>query len=170
MELNIALTGTDCVAWWGAIVATGVLIWDVYKWKSSGARLRLKVQAGMKMLGDPAREQETWVTVRVTNVGNQPTTITTVGLRHYASWWDYVRRKPAKSFIIPQPSLSHQTLPHVLDVGQEWLGGAVQTCDIETMAEDGRLVIEVYDAVHNRPVIGRVVVGSGSRGLPLSRE
>lgn len=38
------MSSTDVVAWWGAVVATAVLIWDIVKWLRSGARLRCTVK------------------------------------------------------------------------------------------------------------------------------
>jgi len=160
------LSGTELVAWWGAIVATGLLLLEVYKWRATGARLRLIVQSGMKLKGHPTRDNETLISVCVTNIGDRPTTITTVALRHFLSWWDRFRKKASQNFIIPNPNLNHHTLPHVLEVGKEWIGGITQDSEIEKMIERGHLVVEVYDSVHRRPVVGRVERKAKRRGGP----
>ncbi len=54
--INIELKGIEIVAWWGAIVATVVLVWDIYKWKTSGPKIRFVVCPGMIVVGDPTRE------------------------------------------------------------------------------------------------------------------
>jgi len=146
------------VAWWGAVVATSVLIWDFYKWKTSGAKIRLLVQSRMKMFGDPSLEDDTFVMFKVTNIGSRPTTITTVGFRYYENWWRKIRKKENLTFIVPNPALNHQQLPYVLDVGQEWMGGTKQTKDIEKYANEGYLIAEIYDSVHEKPSSGRVVI------------
>lgn len=157
MTFNPAFTITDVVAWWGAIIATSVLIRDIYKWKTAGAKIRFLVQSGMSMLGDPEREDVTLVTARVTNIGDRPTTITTVGFKYYKNWWKKFRRKPSKAYVVPSPAFNHQVLPYILEVGQEW-GGVNQTEDLENMANDGYLIMEVYDSVHNKPSTGRVII------------
>ena len=158
MEFNINLTSTDIVAWWGAILATTVLVWDIYKWKTSGSKLRLLVQTGMKLMGDPETEDDTFVTFKVTNIGDRPTTITVVGFKYYKSWLDKYRNKTDKAFVIPNPQFNHQVLPYILEVGQEWMGGTKQTDDVIDMAKNGYLILELCDSVHKKPSTGRVVV------------
>ena len=74
-NINITLSGTDIVAWWGAIVATSVLIWDIYKWRTSGPRIKFIVQPNSLVVGDPARKGKRFISVKATNVGDRPTTI-----------------------------------------------------------------------------------------------
>jgi hypothetical protein len=52
------MSGTDIAAWWGAVIATAVLIWDIYKWRTAGPRIALDVRSGMKFLNDPARGKD----------------------------------------------------------------------------------------------------------------
>lgn len=158
MEINISASTTDIVAWWGAIIATVVLAWDIYKWKTSGAKIRLLVSSGMSLYGGGVQDENTYITFRVTNVGDRPTTITTIAGKHYKNMWAKLRNKVTQAFVIPNPTFNHQHLPHMLEVGQEWMGGAEQTSDIEEMAKNGYLFIEVYDSVHEKPSIGRVVI------------
>ncbi len=46
------MSSTDAAAWWGAIVASLILIWDVYKWIKSGTALRLNAVPDMQLLYD----------------------------------------------------------------------------------------------------------------------
>ena len=78
MEINISASTTDIVAWWGAIIATVVFAWDIYKWKTSGAKIRLLVSSGMSLYGGGVKDENTYITFRVTNVEDRPTTITTI--------------------------------------------------------------------------------------------
>ncbi|MFW1369052.1 hypothetical protein ACEWAA_22475 [Vibrio parahaemolyticus] len=66
---------SEIAAWWGAIVASIVLIWDVYKWKTDGPKLNVLLAPNMKTFGDPERDDMTWVSITVTNVGSRPTTL-----------------------------------------------------------------------------------------------
>ena len=58
---------TEIAAWWGAGVATLVLLWDVYKWVTLGPRVRMAVRGNMIVVGDPAQKGKKFVTVRATN-------------------------------------------------------------------------------------------------------
>lgn len=158
MDINISLSTTDIVAWWGAIIATTVLVWDVFKWITSGAKIRLLVSSNMQMFGGFEQNDKNYITLRVTNVGDRPTTISTIGGKHYKNLWSKLTNKVNQAFVIPNPALNNQQLPYVLDVGQEWMGGADQTEEIERMAKDGYLIMEVYDAVHKNPTKGRVII------------
>ena len=42
---------TDWAAWWGAIIATLVLVWDMYKWKRSGPIINVSASLGIKTVG-----------------------------------------------------------------------------------------------------------------------
>ncbi|MEJ1402549.1 MAG: hypothetical protein RPU61_03400 [Candidatus Sedimenticola sp. (ex Thyasira tokunagai)] len=158
MDINITLSTTDIVAWWGAIIATIILVWDVYKWKTSGAKIRYFVSSEMKLFGGIEDNDKTYITFRVANIGDRPTTITTIGGKYYKSLWRKLTNKVDQAFVIPSPAFNHQVLPYVLEVGQEWMGGAEQTEDIEEMAKSGYLIIEVYDSVHKKPSSDRVII------------
>jgi hypothetical protein len=60
---------SDVAAWWGAVLATVVFAWDVYKWAKSGPRVVMTVQTHMKMINIPRWSAEaTYVTVRASTV------------------------------------------------------------------------------------------------------
>jgi hypothetical protein len=66
---------------------------------------------------------------------------------YFDSWWSaYVtRRNPKQSFIIPEPSAA-QRIPYRFEVGDQWIGTAIQTEDIEHKARDGYLFLILYTA------------------------
>jgi HJR/Mrr/RecB family endonuclease len=70
---------TEIVAWWGAVLATIVFLWDIYKWRTAGRKLRVSVQSGMKSINMPQFEGKTLIHVNVSNYGDRPTTITNLG-------------------------------------------------------------------------------------------
>jgi hypothetical protein len=57
---------TGLAAWWGAIVATGVAIWDFVKWKRRNTP-RLKIEARQN-------EDDEFV-VKIANIGEVPALI-----------------------------------------------------------------------------------------------
>lgn len=77
----------EYVAWWGAIVSSLVLIWDIVKWMKSGAKVRSTVIFNMhyddaKLIsenevdgGGVDREYEEYCHIEFTNIGTLPTTL-----------------------------------------------------------------------------------------------
>ena len=98
------MTSTDAAAWWGAIVASLVFIWDIYKWIKSGTALRISAVPNMQLLYDkiPKPTDTMYVHVDVSNTGDKKTTIThLVGVCHTSFWKWLFRRKPGINFFVP---------------------------------------------------------------------
>lgn len=77
---------TEIAAWWGAVIATFVLLWDIYKWKRSGPIIKISVTPNLKVYpSDPLTNNKTWIHIMVTNSGNQPTTLTNLCGFYYKS-------------------------------------------------------------------------------------
>jgi len=112
---------SEVAAWWGAIIASIVLIWDIYKWKTDGPKLNMLLSPNMKTYGDPSRENITWVSATITNVGSRPTTIKSIGMWYYQNWFSYYRNKVEQAAIFPNPNDQFR-LPLVLKPGEEWIG------------------------------------------------
>lgn len=150
MNINTSFSVTDLVAWWGAVIATLILVWDIIKWKKTGTKLRLSVSSGMKVANDPELEEDDFIMIIVTNVGDRPTTITQVALKFYNNRWRNLINRPTQQFIIPTFALKEKPLPHVLGVGLEWMELFKQDLEIEEMARTGILVCSVSDAVSTK--------------------
>ena len=146
---------TEIVAWWGAILATVVFLWDIYKWKTAGAKLRVTVQPNMKTINIPQYEGKTVISANVVNYGDRPTTIKNLGYLWFKNSWNRIRRRPDKAFIIPNPSEAHK-LPYELKQGNLWTGLAIQDKDVETMARDGLLYCVLYHTHNEKPVYRRL--------------
>lgn len=98
------------VAVYAATMSTIVFLWDVYKWKRSGAQLRIVAttdypwspSAGFIDLDWNRTVPEDVLNVRVTaaNIGDQPTTLTSLKLMHWTSRWRSIayRNKPDREF------------------------------------------------------------------------
>jgi len=155
VDINITLTGIDIVAWWGAVVATIVLIWDIYKWKTSGPRIKFEVRPNTLVMGDPAREDKKFISANATNVGDRPTTITNLVLQHYNSYFNMLRHKPSTSMVVDMPSTG-QPLPYILQPGQVWQGLAIQDDNLEELSKDGYLVCGLCHSHSDKEIDRRV--------------
>lgn len=65
------------------------------------------------------------------------------------------RRKPAKAFIITEPSQA-QRIPYRFEVGDQWIGLGEQSSDIVDMAYNGYLFLILYTAHGGRGHRARV--------------
>jgi hypothetical protein len=68
------MSASTYAAWWGAIVATMVLVWDIIKWRSRGPRIKANITQ------DPDGYGAEFL-VFVTNTGDLPATIESVKFR-----------------------------------------------------------------------------------------
>ena len=161
MEIKLTFEKINIVAWWGAVVATIVLLWDIYKWKASGPRVFIRVSPNMSILGVPKYEGETYVTVRVNNLGSRQTTITNLYCSYYRNWFLRFLRKPRKSFVVANPGISFP-LPYVLQPGTEWNGIILQD-EIEEWAKEGILICELYISDKKRPITNQI-------SIPISKD
>ncbi len=154
------MTATEIAAWWGAIVATLVFLWDIYKWKTRGPRLSMRLSPHMVVIGDPRREGKTWVTVTVTNTGDQPTTIKSLALEYYTSVWKRIRIRAEKAFVVASPN-DHYPLPRVLNPGDEWMGFMPQDrgdIDLEAMSRNGYLVVLLSQSHTDKALRKRLII------------
>lgn len=155
---------TQVLAWWGAALATVVFCWDVYKWRTTGARIRLTVRPNMRAAGDPELEGRDLISIGATNYGDRPTTLTHLAFRWYATWWKRIRQQSDKTFLVPLPYPGH--LPYKLEVGEEWNGLTSQSEEVTGLATTGHLICELHHVCSKRPVKGRVVL----RNSPPKRQ
>lgn len=155
--ISIEFKWINIVAWWGAIVATVVLLWDIYKWKTAGPKIRFVVRPGIIVVGDPARKGQSFISAEATNIGDRPTTITNLVIQHYKSYFAMLRHKPQTSMLVTKPSAS-QPLPYVLQPGSVWQGLCPQTGEIEDLAKTGYLVCGLCHSHSNKEIDRRVII------------
>jgi len=162
------MNATDTAAWWGAVIASFVFIWDIYKWKASGARLHVSAAPNMHYF-DSIRgidDNKTYVFVEASNVGDRNTTVTHLFCVYYASSWDcFFRRKITTQFIVPTPAFA-QPLPFLLSSGVRWTGALLQNDELEKMMTSGRFYCGVYHSGSKKPTRVRVSLKDAS---PIQR-
>src|SRR5438132_12326882 len=71
---------TTLLAWWGAIIATTVLVWDVYKWRKT-RQVQLSVRANGNLQDAHSQDPRRYISITVTNNGDRPTTLGLVTFR-----------------------------------------------------------------------------------------
>lgn len=155
------MDATAILAWWGAILSSVVFLWDIYKWKTAGPKIRFSIQTGMESVNMPEYDGKKLIVSNVTNYGDRSTTITNLGFLYFESLWSQIRQKPDRAFIFPHPS-SVNTLPFELKEGSVWSGIVIQDQQLEEMATKGRLYCVLYLSHDEKPTKFRVVIRSNS--------
>jgi hypothetical protein len=151
------MSSTAIVAWWGAILSTVVFVWDIYKHKTAGPKLRFSVQTGMESINMPQYEGKKLILANVTNYGDRPTTITNLGYLYFEKRRFLRKRIPDKAAIVPNPSIA-QPLPFELKPGTVWMGICIQDSQVEKWATTGILDILLYHSHNSKPIRRRVVI------------
>lgn len=116
------MDASELAAWWGAVIATLVLVWDLFKWLRSGPRLDLRVEWRREV---PRRGEEHYgnalrwtLTIEVANVGDAPTTLTRLEVWHHPTLLSRFMRRGSKPYFLEQP----RSLPYLLGPGEVWRG------------------------------------------------
>lgn len=137
---------------YAAIVATGALALEVRRWFETGPRIKLGIQPNMIMVGGKQAGKDEFVAVTVRNRGTIATTVTTLAMVKYPNrFYRFVRSK-GSYFVIPKPTLGghENSIPYVLEPGQQWVGMIKKTVESIDDFESGTVVIEVYTSDRDR--------------------
>lgn len=151
------MSPTTIVAWWGAVLSTIVFLWDIYKFRSAGPKLRFTAQTGMESVNMPLYQGKTLILANVTNYGDRPTTITNVGYLYFKGRKHFRKKIPDKAAVVPSPSIT-QPLPFELKPGIVWTGLIIQDPQIEEWAATGILDMMVYHSHTSKPLRQRIVI------------
>ena len=151
------MTLTDVLALVGAFTGSGALLWDVFKWFNSGAKLRLSVSPNTILVGGgfSGDDKTKRISIEVTNVGHRKTTLVTLGFRCDKTLWNSLTGKGSLYFVVPQPEYAQQ-LPVLLDVGERWVGLVAQTEEIEAMIRNHRFFVTMTHSASAKPFSKRV--------------
>jgi hypothetical protein len=158
----IHLSTTVFVAWWGATLSTIVFLWDIYKHRTAGPKLRFSLQTGMESINSPRYEGKKLMLANVTNYGDRPTTITNLGYLYFKRRRFFRKPIADKAAIVPNPSPG-QPLPFELKPGAVWMGVAIEDGNIREWATTGFLYMMLYHSHNDKPLRRRVVFRSDSR-------
>ena len=149
------MDSTRFVAWWGAALSTVVFLWDIYKYLTSGPRLRFSVHTDLIIM--PSYDQKHYVQTEVTNYGDRSTTLTNIELYYFEKpWsWAYWRNRPTTAAVLNIPNSFH-SFPYELKPGNVWSGLTEQTPELKGWATKGVLYFYLHHSHHPKPVRQRV--------------
>lgn len=148
---------TNFVAWWGAVVATLVLAWDVAKWLRAGPIVKTRIQLDtwypdgrvIKVEKDEhgeSKELADYCHIELVNIGNFPTTIMGISASHLE------KKNQAKMSCSDQRFTLHygKMLPHVLPPGEVW-SCRLEMSDLFRLSKRGKPYIEVHLSHMKKP-------------------
>jgi hypothetical protein len=142
-DMSIDIKASDIAAWWGAGLATIVLVWDVLKWRKARARLIISAKPDMESF-EPAAgglQGDKLIHVEVVNRGGATTTLKLLIVRFWSGRLArLLRRKPVVQGVILRPDTS-QPLPYKLEPGGRW-SGTIDQQDIENKSGGIRGLLE----------------------------
>ena len=153
-----SMSATDIAAWWGAGIATVVVLWDIFKWRRGRAtQVRITANPNMQEYfpGEGFQEPK-FVFVEITNVGDRTTTLTNLCGFHYSSWWKKLFNKQTQAFVVADPAPG--VIPHELEPGKRWTGRIGQTQQMENWSRNGRLYVAVYHTLAKKAELIRLVI------------
>lgn len=156
------MQGIDYVAWWGAVIATLVLLWDVAKWLKSGPIIRKRVQLDTyypdsrvlsvtNLEKGESRELASYCHIELVNVGTLPTTIMEISATHTKG------KNGVKIGCTNERFMVHygKTLPYVLPPGEVW-SCRFEMTDLHKLSERGKPYIEVFVSHKHKPIVIRL--------------
>jgi len=149
-EGHIRFSLTELAAWWGAIIATCLLAWEIYKHTSATRSISVELQPQGKA-----------ICVRAANHGHGTVTIRSLGVKYYPGIWALIRNQCTREGVIAKPSITHP-LPYQLAPGDTWLGLIEQDEDMCTMAANAYLMCDLFLADRARPIRRRIRPGRPS--------
>jgi len=131
------------IALYGALISTIVLLWDIYKWKNSGPKIIGKIKTNMIGIDDLKYKNENLILVTISNIGDKPTTVTSLTLSFYNSAISKILKISKNHYWVETPSYSNPT-PYLLRSGSEWTGIVVQNEKFEKLSKTGILICSIH--------------------------
>lgn len=152
------MDSTTLAAWWGAGAGTCVLLWDIYKWWSKGAKLKVVIRSNvcypdsrvLRTEKTPHGDISTlapYCHIEIRNVGESPTTLISIEATHTCE-------KNAGQMTCTGPvfqSLDARRLPTVIEEGSLW-SARIEMATMEALAERGRPYLEINSSQSTKPL------------------
>jgi hypothetical protein len=145
-------------------VSAGAFSLELRRWIESGVKLSMTVMSDAMLFGGIADDENTYVSVTVTNRGDAPTTITHMLFYNYPKRLArYMPRQLARHWKSQSPKImlvvntgNPGPLPFHLEPGKNWVGLAAHTPDLEHMIAAGNLYLGIIGSHSDQTLFKRV--------------
>lgn len=144
-------------AWWGAIIASIVFLWDIFKWATQGPQIVVNAKPNMHRVNQiqGKLEEENLIFVEAINRGSLPSTITHLAIYQYESKLKKILNKPKTQGVVLQQDTGIQ-LPYLLGPGAQWSGMINQDDLTEKWGTEGLIYCGVIHSARKKPVLTKV--------------
>ena len=146
------------VAAYGAVVATIVAGFELWRWLTSGPRLNVRMMVNpIVITPGMSGHEKLALSVSVDNRGTASTTLTNLELHRYRTLFHRLFRRPAECFVImhPEPTGHPPNLPSELSPGRRWVGWVRPRPDVVDVPSKG-LFVAISTTHRNWPVLTRI--------------
>ncbi len=109
----------------------------------------------MKIMSGAVRDDQTYIAINATNVGNRATTILTVGMYRFDNWWKRLLRRSKYAWIINTAPPGNVT-PHVLEPGHWFMTLGLQDEEIIKATNEKLVYVAIGHSMGKREVLVRV--------------
>jgi hypothetical protein len=151
---------TLVAAWWGALIATIVLLFDFYKWVRSGPRIICESNYGWKIMMEGTQDDNEYIYFTVTNTGDRPTTITHQAALYWPTRINKAFCKSKNQFFIKGGLHGFGNVPTIIRPGEIWIGLARIGEDLKgLMNNGGYLYLSLRFSHYRRSLLFEVVKG-----------
>ena len=150
------MTLSDIAAWYAAIVATAVLIWDYVKWKNSGPQISAFARSGMRSLNIPETANMTLIYVEVTNTGDKPTTLKSWGMYWYPVGVSLNDKRGRQAWILRSSFADMGVVPQKIEPGDVWRGVIEEDDEVQKMKDNGTFFVMLSFSHSQEEVLVRV--------------
>lgn len=140
----------DLISAYAAILSSLIGAWEFIKWKN---RNSIKLICTPNMEFFPSNDNKIYIVANVTNKGSQPTTLTHFIAYYWENRFDKLFKRNRQNFLI-----CSETIPKVLNPGEQWMGQAEQNEDIEDKAKNGLLYIGVIHSMNDGEILQRIKI------------
>ena len=154
--MEVVITDVDIVKWWGAIIATIALGWNIISYKLNAPKIVIRLTYPICFLdsrvlstktenGNSSTELVSYCLVEIINRGKYPTTI-------YKIEASVTSKDKSNIHISAQNFMFHNEvkLPISLGVG-EMISCRVESDNIKLLAKHGAVFIKVYSSQSDKP-------------------
>jgi hypothetical protein len=162
------MKATDLAAWWGAVIASLVFIWDIVKWWKSRAHLKIQVYPNQELPTDNEIKSKfigsNCIFVEAVNIGGEAVTLTAiVGFRYrnklhrlLRSIFFYSSQQWPQKGTFFSANAYIACLPQLLEPGARWAGLIDQADFLQNVGTGEYVYCGVMNASTKKPTLERL--------------
>lgn len=147
------MTVSDYAAWWGAIIATLVFIWEIYKWHDDRPKLRVTIGSDLVIWNElTGIGDKKYLRISVVNRGGTTTKIEALHFFHYKSYFKFLFSKPSQNAWLIHVVHPNEPMPFKIDINERWTVNLEQTDELYEFSKNGFFCVAIYCSHCDKPI------------------